>query len=199
MLPVENSNRKNHFLGLDTTATFVEVCMCVCVRSESVHATRVLLRIGIVQRTFQAFLAKKNSTSSSLLVLPLSFSPASCGRSTSLCRVLLLLFSMRAGRLNRSDGTAAVWLRIMFWPAQFPPPFYTKKKRKEQHTRAGADTSFARRRDTGVRKSKTKKREKDSSTKQAGKEHTTTQLLSAPPLMIRAALVTHGVTIKTRE
>lgn len=144
-------------------------------------------------------LPKKNSTSSSLLVLPLSFSPASCGRSTSLCRVFLLLFSMRAGRLNRSDGTAAVWLRIMFWPAQFPPPFYTKKKRKEQHTRAGADTSFARRRDTGVRKSKTKKREKDSSTKQAGKEHTTTQLLSAPPLMIRAALVTHGVTIKTRE
>lgn len=42
MLPVENSNRKNHFLGLDTTATFVEVCMCVCVCARRTHICYML-------------------------------------------------------------------------------------------------------------------------------------------------------------
>ena len=157
------------------------VCVCVCVCSESVHATRVLLRIGIVQRTFQAFLAKKNSTSSSLLVLPLSFSPASCGRSTSLCRVLLLLFSMRAGRLNRSDGTAAVWLRIMFWPAQFPPPFYTKKKGKSR-TRAPERTPLSH--GVAIRVSEKAKPKREKRTAAQNKQEKSTPLLNSCQLLL---------------
>ena len=173
--------------------------MCVCVRSESVHATRVLLRIGIVQRTFQAFLAKKKQH---LLFLVGSPSFLLSGELRSfyffVSRFSIVVFNACWPLKSFGRDCCSVASHHVLACA-IPPSLLHKKKRKEQNTRAGADTSFARRRDTGVRKSKTKKREKDSSTKQAGKEHTTTQLLSAPPLMIRAALVTHGVTIKTRE